>query len=758
MSLQAKIRVNKSPSVTAFRNAPPYTGVAKQAPKTAGRNSDAHNLRPLSRARSTQLPVWNVNKANSTKRQAPADKALTTSPSVSKKSKQDKRDKATVSTGSQPGKIVSRTIGHVGEERGLLAHASGSDSPPHDSSDSNDASSQSEKSQTGSQAGSQESQVDNLNTQHKVTSTGSSSDNHTQTDFAPIQGGPPSAGLPHSTPDDPWHLAYNELRAMGERISKLDKIEKDVSTLNSQLSGIVSRTSDLEVSVQDHSKDITSLKSDLSKIQSSTDEYDTSFKDLWTFTNDIATKADQRIKEIKKAIQENIDKLDTIGDVKKEIKRQVEVKVQEAMQTFKDDLQIETIIKEEVNKQVQSQLKDAIHTATNEVRKDLSEQIQWSSQTTKKEISEVINRNTHHFQYERLQDKAFNSRLNLVLVGINENDQASAFSQASSFFKNKLKLKTISMDVAYRLGKPPPPDSPYSRPIVVRFSSIADRNSVWRKRNDVPREDEEKTVRIQADIPKQLREDLQILYRVQRAATKYEQYQTAEVKNYKLYLNEEEYSAWELEELPLPLRPSSLATRASDNALVFYSKHSALSNHFTAPFEVRGRQYANMEHYLAYKRAKLSGQKPIINKARLAQDPVEAKSILHSLKSDHREQWNKELSDLATEGLHAKFRQNASLGNYLCNTAPLTLGEASMNPQWGIGLSLEDKEVLNKSKWNKQGNLLGRLLMKVRNQIIHERQTQAATEKEKRKQCTRPQPTAPGSKSPTRRKSTATPT
>lgn len=211
------------------------------------------------------------------------------------------------------------------------------------------------------------------------------------------------------------------------------------------------------------------------------------------------------------------------------------------------------------------------------------------------------------------------------------------------------------------------------------------------------------------------------------------------MKNYKLYLNGEEYAAWELEELPHPLRPSSLATRQSDNSLVFYSKYSALSNHYTAPFEVRGRQFANMEQYLAYKRAKLSGQRSFINKALLPQDPVEAKAILNALKMDHPEEWKKDLSAVATEGLHAKFRQNEALENYLCGTAPLTLGEASTNQQWGIGLTLEDDEVLNKTKWNKQGNLLGQLLMKVRNQIINERQKKAAADKEKRKQGNRQQ-------------------
>lgn len=77
----------------------------------------------------------------------------------------------------------------------------------------------------------------------------------------------------------------------------------------------------------------------------------------------------------------------------------------------------------------------------------------------------------------------------------------------------------------------------------------------------------------------------------------------------------------------------------------------------------------------------MSGQKNLVDRALLAEDPVEAKAILNILKEDHREDWKKEVSTIATEGLQAKFQQNHSLGEYLRSTAPLTLGEASKNSQ-----------------------------------------------------------------------------
>lgn len=475
-------------------------------------------------------------------------------------------------------------------------------------------------------------------------------------------------------------------------MDKLDKIEKDVAALKVQMGAVSGKIHDLENTTQSHSTDIDSIKSTISETKSTLEGKCESLERLWSFAQETATKADQRIKEIKEAIQENIDKIGQFDAFKKNFQKEISMRIKQGTDTI-----------------------------LNDIRKELTDQIMKSAQATKSDIQGMINRNAHDIAYKALQDQAYFNRHNLVLLGIKEHEQDSAFTQASNFFNKYLKLSNLSMDIAYRVGTPPAPDSSYTRPIIVKFSRLSDRNSIWKKRNDFSREGQVKFVRIQADLPKQLREDLQILYRVQRAALKSDKYQTAEVKNYKLYLDGEDFSAWELESLPFSFRPSTLATRNDDHTLVFYSKHSPLSNHHPSPFEVRGRSYATMEQFLAYKKAKLSGNKILINRALLAVDPVEAKVILNTLRSDHQEEWKKGISDLAMEGLQAKFRQNKPLADFLCSTGNRTLGEASKNQQWGVGFTLDDNEVLDKSKWNKQGNLLGRLLMKIRNQMLQEK-------------------------------------
>lgn len=227
-------------------------------------------------------------------------------------------------------------------------------------------------------------------------------------------------------------------------------------------------------------------------------------------------------------------------------------------------------------------------------------------------------------------------------------------------------------------------------------------------------------MRIHADLPKQLRDDVQALYKVAKAATSSGKYQSALVKDYSLEIDGQTFLPSELEMLPVDIRPSTLAPPRSDSVLVFYSKYAVFSNHHPSVFSVKGQRFDSVEQFLAYRRAQLSGQSALIQKASQATDPVQAKYILSSLREDNVQQWDEIVESVILEGLEAKFRQNKSIRDYLCNTGNLTLGEASTYPRWGIGLPFEDKDILDVSKWSETGNLLGRSLMKVRATFINE--------------------------------------
>lgn len=101
------------------------------------------------------------------------------------------------------------------------------------------------------------------------------------------------------------------------------------------------------------------------------------------------------------------------------------------------------------------------------------------------DVETKLHRHDQEVAYKALIDKAFSNRNNLVVTGLSEDDDTSAVSQISKFFKDHLKLDRLSLATAYRLGKVPRQGSAYSRPILVKFKHNSDRNVVWKKRKDI---------------------------------------------------------------------------------------------------------------------------------------------------------------------------------------------------------------------------------------------------------------------------------
>lgn len=196
------------------------------------------------------------------------------------------------------------------------------------------------------------------------------------------------------------------------------------------------------------------------------------------------------------------------------------------------------------------------------------------------------------------------------------------------------------------------------------------------------------------------------------------EYKNAKVKNYKFILDGQGYAPNNLEQLPMPIRPSTLATPRSKEALAFFPCHSMLSNHHPSPFKFQGIQFQNMEQYLAYRRAIISDKKDMIDRALTADSPAEAKAILNSLKKDRVEEWQEKRSEIALQGLRQKFKQNQELKDFLCNTAGLRLAEASRDTAWGVGMTLTDPKVLDPEAWPKDGNILRNALEKICKELL----------------------------------------
>lgn len=347
---------------------------------------------------------------------------------------------------------------------------------------------------------------------------------------------------------------------------------------------------------------------------------------------------------------------------------------------------------------MREEIKELAEVAKNQVIEVTSDQANQIKAEIMSEVNKQVDKIRHETRCQTFKDQAFHARHNLVITGLAENKDKSTITLARKFITDTLSIKDVTVNSAHRIGSQPIEGSAYARPILVKFNNIMHRNNVWKNRSDITRDDSDKKICIQADLPKTLHEGVQNLYKVAKAASKTKEFESAQIRDYQLELVGKTYQITELEKLPMQLRPSTLAAPSSKTTMAFFSRNSPLSNHYLAKFTIDGRTFHSMEHYLAFQRAVLSENKPLIKKARKAHDPLRAKHILNTLKEDYQEEWNCMLEELTLEGLRGKFSQNLMLKEYLKSTCPLSLGEASKNPVWGIGMDLNDENVLDQAR------------------------------------------------------------
>lgn len=510
-----------------------------------------------------------------------------------------------------------------------------------------------------------------------------------------------------SKPGDPWHKTYKHLEFLMARMGKLDRIDESTARIAVDLEGLVSKIANIERDVRSNTNDIQGIKDDLTSFKSAVGN------DL-TANNEKTHALGEEIAALRALVEKQGKEIASL----KQSQSQVKDQGREIASLKRLNTNVQESVKQHVDDSSQKYIKEMtdLILAQREQVESFHSTKDAFQRTLTKEVDEKVGQVSRDLTFDAIRRQAFDNRQNLVITGLQEND-AHPFGAVKDFINKTLGIPRVSINEVYRIGRQPDPDSQYCRPIVIKFRTLADRNQVWRNRTPITSEDSSSTIRIKADLPRALRDHLPIMYRIQKAASTMPDYKTAVVRNYQIVLHGKEYPPQRLEHLPAPLRPSSISAPRSQNALAFFSKYTVLSNHYLADFKVQRLRFHSVEQFLAFRRAKLSGQQFYIQKALRAKTPVEAKSILHALKEDHVTEWDQQVQAVGEEGVRAKFLQNPELRQSLLDTKNLRLGEASRNPRWGVGMNLDDPDILDVSKWSATGNLLGSTLMKIREEI-----------------------------------------
>ena len=120
---------------------------------------------------------------------------------------------------------------------------------------------------------------------------------------------------------------------------------------------------------------------------------------------------------------------------------------------------------------------------------------------------------------------------------------------------------------------------------------------------------------------------------------------------------------------------------------------------------------------MMYKKAVCFGDKDTAVKILATDDVAETKALGRLVANYNESYWNGVRQIIVFEGLIAKFSQNEDLKSQLKATEDCILAECAVKDRiWGIGLSMNDLDRLERDKWIGQ-NLLGYALMMVRERL-----------------------------------------
>jgi ribA/ribD-fused uncharacterized protein len=152
----------------------------------------------------------------------------------------------------------------------------------------------------------------------------------------------------------------------------------------------------------------------------------------------------------------------------------------------------------------------------------------------------------------------------------------------------------------------------------------------------------------------------------------------------------------------------------------FYKTSHPFSQWFACEFTVEGIVFNTAEQYMMYKKALLFDDKEVADKILKTTDPRQQKELGRQVVGFNNKLWQQYAFEIVYNANYQKFKQNADMKELLLDTSNKSIVEASPSDKiWGIGLSENDINRLDRTKWNGT-NWLGEALTCVREDIKNE--------------------------------------
>lgn len=315
-----------------------------------------------------------------------------------------------------------------------------------------------------------------------------------------------------------------------------------------------------------------------------------------------------------------------------------------------------------------------------------------------------------------IQQESQSRRNNLIFNGIPENTNES-FGDCEialwSLFKDVLGItdgKLIKFERVHRLGRKSPHKQ---RAIIAKFCYFKDREHVWKLRNKLS----SSKVIMSEDYPTEIIEERRALLPILKAAKNSTTVKTATLTYNKLHIDGKNYDVNCLNKLPEFLRPENIATKRGNGVTLFASKHAYLSNFYTSePIKIDMETFCSTEQYYQAKKSLFFNDDITAAKIMSENDPYKIHFLGKYIRNCDESKWQPEACKVLLKANRAKYEQIHIAREALLSTGTDEIGEATRDPVFGIGLTINDPAAFDRSKWTGK-NLFGNVLKQIRAEL-----------------------------------------
>ncbi len=154
--------------------------------------------------------------------------------------------------------------------------------------------------------------------------------------------------------------------------------------------------------------------------------------------------------------------------------------------------------------------------------------------------------------------------------------------------------------------------------------------------------------------------------------------------------------------------------------LMIFSWHGILcpfSNFFWCTLIIDGEEYDFAEKFINKEKALLFGDEYQARAICAANDPYECRKLGKNIKGFKQSVWDAYAPEVAAVVIKHKVGQNPKIQQFLKDTHPKKLSEASKESKWGCGFDLHDKDLMDYRKWPRIGHA-GEVYMALRDELL----------------------------------------